>query len=129
MKDAEEQGRMAVGGKKGNWKLRAAGKETVGPNSKLEDFMGLDGAKPTDDGIGAMIGEDGYDAFKSKPIADLFPGGSTALWRNCDSVLKSISPRLSFDFRRVTDATVLFGKQTCLCIMLSINAVAIVMYL
>ena len=77
MKDAEEQGRMdLLGGKSrgGNWRLKA-GKDALGPKSKLEDFIGVEaGGESHGDGVG-IIGDGGHDAFKSKPIADLFPDG------------------------------------------------------
>ena len=110
MKDAEEQGRMDLRGGKsrgGNWRL--PGGEQGGPKSKLEDFVGLEaggggaamGAAPG----GALGGE--LDAFKSKPIADLFPDGTSVIVTLSSYVWNKNSPGLiSFFFPL---ATVLFA--------------------
>jgi len=81
MKDAEEQGRLDIGSKKGGGMFGRKMGSTDGqgnrPDAKLEDFVGglaaggaIGGGNAS--GVG-ILGEGGHDAFKSKPIADLFP--------------------------------------------------------
>jgi len=103
MKDAEEQGRLDANGGKargGNWRLQG-GEDGLGPKFKLENFIAAKGGKKGDVSL-----EDGeLDAFKSKPIADLFPdatvlfaGEYKTLNCNCSLPLQRLHLTLTFSF-------------------------------